>query len=669
MSHPIASVRLVVALLVVLTMVGFVPAQPSQAQSEQRCFAETNQCISGPIRQYWERNGGLAVFGFPITAQSAEQVEGQALQVQWFERDRLEIQANGQVTAGRLGVERLAQQGTPWQFGPGEAADAGCLAFAETGHRVCGAFATYWERNGGLARFGFPVTGAYETEIEGMRLTVQYFERRRFELHDANTVLLGLLGSEVLRERGELPASIPLPERPEVVGRWVYMQDYQCNGSFDGAHDVVFHANGQAHSFNYLYPVIGPWFEIDDKLYVDIFADGGTYEFIRTGRGFTTQIEDFCLELRPALAGLTMPNGQMFSQAFTLSDGTILSLGGDMMSATKEVVQSSTGAFRYDPRSRQWASIGELGTGRARAAMVMLADERILIVGGLPASDNEPALGADNRVMLFDPANGTSTATTDIGYEAAGYGSVLLENGHVLVSGGSVSDDAGQTVAYNKLMRYDPQSEQWAEMAPMAINRVSHRMTLLNDGRVLVTGGLYWDSAANQYDNLASVTIYDPANDRWEDVPSMQHARQLHSAVRLADGRVLIVGGFTDMEVGTNVNAEIYDPASNTWADAGLPIGDHSGGSSALLLPDGQVLVIGGGYYFEANSRAVSRYDPATNAWSALSPLQLERSMHRASLLPDGQVLIIGGSSANLGTPSSHEIYDLRGGGSSVMVP
>jgi hypothetical protein len=129
-----------------------------------------------------------------------ELVEGQPLQAQWFERDRLEIQADGRVTAGRLGVERLAQMGTPWQPGPNSPAGPGCTAFPETGQQVCGAFAAYWRANGGLERFGLPVTGEFTAELEGQQYTVQYFERRRFELHPEigpNAVLLGLLGSEV----------------------------------------------------------------------------------------------------------------------------------------------------------------------------------------------------------------------------------------------------------------------------------------------------------------------------------------------------------------------------------------------------------------------------------------------------------------------------------------
>ena len=80
--------------LVALAVLPLSPAQGTQAQSANRCFPETGFCISGPIRQYWERNGGLPVFGFPTTPLQTETVEGWSGPVQWFERDRLEDHAN-----------------------------------------------------------------------------------------------------------------------------------------------------------------------------------------------------------------------------------------------------------------------------------------------------------------------------------------------------------------------------------------------------------------------------------------------------------------------------------------------------------------------------------------------------------------------------------------------
>lgn len=192
------------AVFALALLLSFSPTDVVEAQG-QRCFPETNLCISGAIRTYWERNGGLSIFGFPITDQRQEPVEGRNLQVQWFERDRLEIQADGAVTAGRLGVERLDQTGRSWQRGNKASPDPGCIVAPETGHQVCGAFATYWRNNGYVTRFGFPITGEIQETLNGKTFTVQYFERRRMELHPENAppfnILLGLLGREVLDER------------------------------------------------------------------------------------------------------------------------------------------------------------------------------------------------------------------------------------------------------------------------------------------------------------------------------------------------------------------------------------------------------------------------------------------------------------------------------------
>ena len=185
-----------VALFALTLLLSAASVKTASAQGP-RCFPEVqNKCISGSIRTYWEKNGGLPIFGYPISDQNLETVEGRTIQVQWFERDRLEIQADGTVTTGRLGVQMLEIQGRPWQQGDKMAPDSGCIANFPTGHQVCGTFARFWQKNGGLVRLGYPVTQEIQETIQGQVYTVQYFERRRFELH-GDQVMLGLLGSEI----------------------------------------------------------------------------------------------------------------------------------------------------------------------------------------------------------------------------------------------------------------------------------------------------------------------------------------------------------------------------------------------------------------------------------------------------------------------------------------
>jgi hypothetical protein len=198
-----------VLLFALATLVSF---QPAQAVSNERCFAETGFCISGPIRAYWERNGGLAAFGYPISAQRTEIVE-QIWQgpVQWFERDRLEDHSADRqgVLAGRLGARYLEIQGRAWQFGTEPArGEKSCVYFPQTGYNSCDTFLDYWKRNGAEVRFGYPISGVIQETIGGQTYSVQYFERRRMELHPENAgtpyaVLLGLLGRDVYAVEGD----------------------------------------------------------------------------------------------------------------------------------------------------------------------------------------------------------------------------------------------------------------------------------------------------------------------------------------------------------------------------------------------------------------------------------------------------------------------------------
>ncbi len=209
--------RILIALIACLMAITLQPAQPTHAA--QRCFSETNQCIDGRIREFWEQNGGLAIFGFPIGPEEQATVDGKTITVQRFERNRLELHPENarpyDVLLGRLGADRLAQQGRDWFTFAKNGDTGGCKVFAETGHAVCGAILNAWRKSGlkldnrkavsdaeSLALFGLPLSDLQtETMADGKQYQVQWFERARFELHPENSapydVLLGLLGNEV----------------------------------------------------------------------------------------------------------------------------------------------------------------------------------------------------------------------------------------------------------------------------------------------------------------------------------------------------------------------------------------------------------------------------------------------------------------------------------------
>ena len=223
--------RFILMVSIIVSALGITAAPRAQA-AEQRCFSETGFCIEGRLRQFWEQNGGLPVFGFPIGNPEQITVDGKSVTAQRFERNRLELHPNNaapyDVLLGRLGADRLTQQGRDWFTFPKSGDSGGCRVFAETGHAVCGEILNAWRKNGlqldnrtavseaeSLALFGLPISGIVtETLSDGKQYQVQWFERARFELHPQNpapyNVLLGLLGNEVAQP-AKSPAPAPAP--------------------------------------------------------------------------------------------------------------------------------------------------------------------------------------------------------------------------------------------------------------------------------------------------------------------------------------------------------------------------------------------------------------------------------------------------------------------------
>ncbi len=171
-----------------------------------RYFPETGHTLSGPFRRYWEQNGGLAAFGYPLT----EPFWSGGRLVQFFERARFEYWPElrgtpNEVQLAHLGRWALEARSFPPQPPP-DNQSPGVRYFPETGFVVQGAFLRYWERNGGLARFGLPVSPEFRevNPSDGKEYTVQYFERARFEYRPGvpGEVQLGLLGAQALQTLG-----------------------------------------------------------------------------------------------------------------------------------------------------------------------------------------------------------------------------------------------------------------------------------------------------------------------------------------------------------------------------------------------------------------------------------------------------------------------------------
>ena len=191
------------------------PVSPVDLDSAVTYFELTGHTLTDEFLAYWTSEGGLARFGYPRTEVFLEHdpLVQESFQVQYFERARFEYHpefagTESEVLLGHVGRWALQQRGIdPWLTAVEPV--PGREYFPESGHTLGGMFLDYWESNGGLVRFGYPLSEEIveRSPEDGQVYTVQYFERARMELHTNSTsgeeiVLLGLLGNEMLRDRG-----------------------------------------------------------------------------------------------------------------------------------------------------------------------------------------------------------------------------------------------------------------------------------------------------------------------------------------------------------------------------------------------------------------------------------------------------------------------------------
>jgi hypothetical protein len=190
----------------------------------------------------------------------------------------------------------------------------------------------------------------------------------------------------------------------------------------------------------------------------------------------------------------------------------------------------------------------------------------------------------------------------------------------------------------------------------MNIARAFHTATLLQNGQVLVAGGLCTHSAqcaGAGTDPTATAELYNPATGQWTFTGSMSTPRQGHTATLLANGDVLVTGGFTDSELIVD-RAELYNPSTGTWSTTGsMTVGRFL--HSAVLLQNGEVLVAAGfvpvgaccpNCYCTDPTTTAELYHPSTGTFTATASMNVERGESQLTLLQNGEALIAGGVDA-----------------------
>jgi hypothetical protein len=249
----------------------------------------------------------------------------------------------------------------------------------------------------------------------------------------------------------------------------------------------------------------------------------------------------------------------------------------------------------------------------------------------------------------------------------ADHTSTLLEDGRVLVAGGMVENG----VFLGSAELFDPRSGSFSSLPAMTAPRVGQSATLLRDGRVLIAGGSagrHTDESGRWAGNiLKSTEFFDPHSSRFTPGPDMGSARSGQEAVLLVSGKILIIGGWTPRDSALR-DVELYDAARNRF-EAGPALSAPRGSAASVRLKNGNVLICGGAAALHQILSSCELYDVAANAWHAAGSLTVPRYKHDMILLDDGHVLVVGGSDDRdwSNQYDSAEIYDPASGKSAAI--
>lgn len=280
--------------------------------------------------------------------------------------------------------------------------------------------------------------------------------------------------------------------------------------------------------------------------------------------------------------GGTMIEARTRHAAAPIAGGALIAGGfdGEDALATTEIYSAGSRSFRPGP---------QLAEGRDFVAMAPLQDGRVLITGGLSYDSAGRAIYASSQ-ELYDPLTNTLRETSGTtSQRRAGHTATTLQDGRVLIVGGLPGSGQGRAPPAAEL--FDPETEtfRFSKGQPQR-TRQSHSAVLLESGVVLLIDG-----------GTSILEIFDPKTEQFFFAGGASATRRSQAAAAVAgDGRVLLTGGFDQSPTGDFIALtliDVYEPDrgdTGRVVRSGVLFPESRAGHSASTLPDGRILFAGG---------------------------------------------------------------------------
>jgi N-acetylneuraminic acid mutarotase len=321
-----------------------------------------------------------------------------------------------------------------------------------------------------------------------------------------------------------------------------------------------------------------------------------------------------------------------------LPNGKTLVVGG---SPDDSGFNSSAKCELYDPATGLWTDTGDMNNGRewggSNHVNSAAGSLKMVVLTTGPNAGNVLVAGGWNSNIPIEIYN-VNTGTW------SNHGTIPSNQGNGDVHLARFNDGSGRIMAHSNgtPQVYDPVADSWSSTSGFntfsAGNNGTELVTLL-DGTILAVGG-----QTNSFGTPKQAQLYDPITNTWSLTTGFQVGqRYLHAATVMQDGRVLITGGLKGNSPNQNQRyayGEIYDPATQTFTQTPITAGGNRFYHASMLLPDGRVWIFGG----QEESVESEIYDPISNTFTAeVVNSNVSSWWCPIVLQPSGKILVGGG--------------------------